>query len=392
MTTATAQLPPRTTAKIVAYGYLVIFGLAIFANFFVLERLIEPDDASAAAGSIADSQTLFRFALVAFLVVFVIDIVIAWALYIFFRATNAEVSLLAAWFRVTHAILMGAAVVFLFIVAELVGDSDISAAFPGAQLDAQVGLLLEGFTTLWLIGLAAFGIHLALLGFLVAKAAGVPKVLGALLTLAGAVYVIDTVGHGLLANYADYADVFLVIVAVPSVIGELAFAIWLLLKGGKTSAPSALPDERPAVTTWASEGGSPGGSGKPGMSSDQQRAVARLGGHLRRPGRRCGDDRLAPSSRRDPRAQRRPPRASKTATTPCTPPPATDRGRRASLRLALRARLRDARCNCEQGRLSAGGHPADEDAGARKTVRQESHGPRVVPEADVTDPINLVGR
>ncbi len=240
----TAHLSGRSAAKIAAYGYLAIFGLAIFANFFALERFIEPDDASATASNIANSQTLFRLALVAFLVVFLIDIVIAWALYIFFRATSPEVSLLAAWFRITHAILMGAALVFLFIVAELVSGADYLAALPGAQFDAQVVLYLEGFTTLWLIGLAAFGIHLALLGFLVVKAAGGPTALGVVLYVAGTVYVIDTVAHALLINYADYENAFLVIVAGPSVVGELAFAIWLLLRGGKPAALAARPDKR----------------------------------------------------------------------------------------------------------------------------------------------------
>jgi Domain of unknown function (DUF4386) len=58
--------------------------------------------------------------------------------------------------------------------------------------------------------------------------------------VSGTAYVTDTVAHALLANYADYQTVFLVIVAVPSLIGELWFALWLLLRGGK---------DRPAVRT-----------------------------------------------------------------------------------------------------------------------------------------------
>jgi Domain of unknown function (DUF4386) len=53
------------------------------------------------------------------------------------------------------------------------------------------------------------------------------------LILAGAGYVIDTMANALLANYGDYETTFLLIVAVPSVIGEFAFTIWLLLRGGK---------------------------------------------------------------------------------------------------------------------------------------------------------------
>jgi len=36
-------------------------------------------------------------------------------------------------------------------------------------------------------------------------------------------------------NYDAYADLFLTLVAIPSIFGEMAFAIWLLVKGGKNS-------------------------------------------------------------------------------------------------------------------------------------------------------------
>lgn len=238
-----SEVPTRQGALIAGFSYLAIFVLAIFANFFVLERLVDQDDAAATASNIAESETLFRFALVAFLVVFLLDVLIAWALYVFFRATSTEVSLLAAWFRLVHAIMMGAALVFFFVVLELVSGDDYLGAFTPGELDAQVTFFLEAFDTLWLIGLAAFGIHLALLGFLVLRSAAIPKVLGILLYLAGAAYVTDTVAHGLLANYADYETVFLVIVVVPSVIGELAFAVWLLLRGGREPSRAALRDE-----------------------------------------------------------------------------------------------------------------------------------------------------
>lgn len=44
--------------------------------------------------------------------------------------------------------------------------------------------------------------------------------------------------HAGLANYADYATLFVLIVAVPSVVGEFWMAIWLLHNGGKELAAS----------------------------------------------------------------------------------------------------------------------------------------------------------
>ena len=44
---------------------------------------------------------------------------------------------------------------------------------------------------------------------------------------------VDTFANALLPNYDELATLFLVIVAVPSVLGELAFAVWILMRGGK---------------------------------------------------------------------------------------------------------------------------------------------------------------
>ena len=51
---------------------------------------------------------------------------------------------------------------------------------------------------------------------------------------ASIMYMIDTGAHFLLPNYDTYSEVFLAMVAIPSIIGEMSFAIWLLVKGGKT--------------------------------------------------------------------------------------------------------------------------------------------------------------
>ena len=45
---------------------------------------------------------------------------------------------------------------------------------------------------------------------------------------AGTAYIIDTTAHTVLADYAEYADAFLVMVAVPSVVAEGWFGLWLL--------------------------------------------------------------------------------------------------------------------------------------------------------------------
>lgn len=226
------QISSRQAARIAGYGYLVIFVLAIFANFVARSALIEADDAAATAQNIAESALLFRSGLVSFMIVFALDVVIAWALYIFFRQVSRDLSLLTAWFRLVYTTLLGVALASSFVVLRLVSDGDRLGGLERAQLDAQVMLYLDAFDYAWLIGLACFGIHLVLLGYLSLRSGVVPRVIGLLLVLAGVAYVVDTVANALLANYDDHETLFLVIVAVPSLIGEMAFAIWLLIRGG----------------------------------------------------------------------------------------------------------------------------------------------------------------
>lgn len=243
MGTRIADVSERQAAQIAGVGYLIIFVLAIFANFFVVTGLVEEGDAATTAANIADSEGLFRAGLISFLVVFVVDVVIAWALYIFFRGISRDVSLVTAWFRLVYTVLLGVGLIFLFQVLQLVGGADYLRAFESSQLDAQVMLSLDGFSNAWLIGLVCFGIHLGLLGHLILRSVAIPRLLGYVLVVAGAAYVIDTLGNTLLANYEVYEGVFLAIVAIPSVIGELWFALWLLLRGGKREhSPTATAE------------------------------------------------------------------------------------------------------------------------------------------------------
>jgi len=239
MTSRLIETSPRRAAQIAGIGYLVIFVLAIFANFIVVTGLIEPGDAAATAANITESEGLFRLGVVAFTVVFAIDVVIAWALYVVFRDSQRDLSLLAAWLRLTYTVLLGVAVVFLFVVLELLSGAGYLAAFDSGQLDAQALLALEAFDYAWLVGLVCFGAHLIMLGYLVLRSGYVSRILGYLLIVAGTAYAADTFARAVLSNYADFEDVFVAVVAVPSVIGELWLGLWLLFKGGKRAAPAA---------------------------------------------------------------------------------------------------------------------------------------------------------
>ena len=247
MSSRIADISQRQAARIAGSAYLIIIVLAFFANFFVLDRLTEPGDAAATVSNIADSEALFRSGIVALMAVFVADAVVAWALYIFFRRENRDLSLLTAWFRLLYTAMFGIALLNLAVVVLLVAGADAATALGAGQRDTQAMLFLDAYDYGWAIALVCFGVHLLLLGVIVFKSDYAPRIIGILLVLAGLGYLVDSLARFSLLNYEDYRDLFLLLLAVPAIAGEFSLTGWLLLRGGKepshhAQARQPLPD------------------------------------------------------------------------------------------------------------------------------------------------------
>lgn len=120
---------------------------------------------------------------------------------------------------------------------QLISGADYLNVFEIDQLQAKVMLSLSAFSDGWDIGIVFFGLHLLILGYLVYKSGFVPKIMGILLIVASAGYLVDAFGKFLLPNYDATIAMF-------TFIGELIFMFWLLLKGGKRPAGEYAPQAR----------------------------------------------------------------------------------------------------------------------------------------------------
>ncbi len=227
------RLTQHKAARVAGIGYLIIIIAGILANFFVLESLIVQDNAAATANNILANETLFRMGIFSFIVMVIADIIVAWALYIFLKPVNKDLSLLAAWLRLVNSTIFAIALYNLFSVLHILSGADYLTAFNSNQLQAQVMNFLDSFNYTWLIGLIFFGMHLYFLAYLIIKSDYIPKILGVLLFIASVGYLADSFASFLLPNYKNYQEIFLLIVLVPGIIGELSFCLWLLIKGNK---------------------------------------------------------------------------------------------------------------------------------------------------------------
>jgi hypothetical protein len=240
MTSRKDDVSLRQAAKTAGFGLLAMMPPAIFTNFFVLQGLVVTGDAGKTAANIMANELLFRLGIGCLIIVIILDVVVAWGLWVFLRPVSKSVSLLAAWFRLLYTAVFAVALLYLAIPLRFLSGAEYLSALGTEPIYAQALLSLDSFTDGWAIGYASFfGLHLFLLGYLVLKSEYVPRLLGVLLIISSLAYVIDNSALLIMPGYEDYQAITSMVVFLPAFIGEFAFMLWLLFRGGKTPPKDA---------------------------------------------------------------------------------------------------------------------------------------------------------
>ena len=216
----------KNSAFIAGISLLLMAIIAPIANFSILQGLVAPDDAAKTVSNITENIGIFRIAIVLFLIVALLDILIAWSLNIFLRQQNKSLSLLTAWLRIIYASILCVVIINLINVLQLLNGADYLSGFSESQLQTQIMLSINNFSQGWEFGLIVFGFHLLLLGYLILKAGYMRKILGILILLAASGYLTDGFCKLLFAGYSISISKF-------TFIGEVILIFWLLIAGRK---------------------------------------------------------------------------------------------------------------------------------------------------------------
>ena len=205
----------RTAAMLAGIGLLLMAILSPIAYLNTFQSLVDFDDAALTAQNILNSIGAFRTSIILLFTSAILDIVVAWALYILLVPTNKNLSALAAWLRVIYA------GIFIFAISKL----NVALQYISAD-SAQAMTFLKSFQSIWDMALILFGFHLLILGYLAFKSGYIPKWLGVLLVLASVGYIVDGIGKFISPNYNLNIAQF-------TFIGEVLLIFWLLWKGFK---------------------------------------------------------------------------------------------------------------------------------------------------------------
>jgi Domain of unknown function (DUF4386) len=181
-----------------------------------------------AARAMLDASARFRIGFTGELLHLVADVVIAAILYVLFRPVDRAVAMLAALTRVASAVILAVSSIGHFAALRLLSGAAYLEALDAGQREALALMALRLQTDGYAICLLFFGVACLSLGWLILKSGLIPKAIGALLAIAGACYLANSLAGFLAPAFA--ATLFPAIL-VPAAVAELSLALWLVVKG-----------------------------------------------------------------------------------------------------------------------------------------------------------------
>jgi len=215
----------KTAELISGFCLLVMVIAAPIAEMYAYPKLIVRNNLVETIETLSSHRNLFTTCILLYLLTFILDVVVAWSLYLLLKPVNAEVALLAAWFRISYTVVALIALLNLVSVYRIVFASTVFT-LDNQSIHLQVAQYINAFKSQWYFGLLFFSLHLIMLGFLVIRSSFIPKVFGVLLIITGLGYSLTTFKPFLFPNTnIDFAAY--------TFYGEIIFMFWLLIKGWK---------------------------------------------------------------------------------------------------------------------------------------------------------------
>jgi len=223
-------------ARIAGFLYLLLVIAGPFRLMYIPSTLFVHGNASATANNIAAHETLFRLGIVGDLFCGTIVIFVALALYRLFKGVDQNLAVLV----VILGGVLPAAIDFFIVLNDaaaliLVRGADFLSVFDKPQRDALAMLFLRMHDQEMFAAMIFWGLWLVPLGILVYRSRFLPRFLGVWLIVNGFAYLANSFTGLLLPHYANAVGNL----TFPALTGEVAFGLWLLIRGAKEQTVNA---------------------------------------------------------------------------------------------------------------------------------------------------------
>jgi hypothetical protein len=226
---------PKNPGRRAGLLYVLVSIIGFFAMGYVPDKLIVHGNAAATASNIVASETLFRLGIAGGLIGQAGFIFVALALYDLLKGGDRRHASLMVILIVVSIPIALLNELNSFAALVLVRGADSLSILDKSQRDAWAMLFLNLHGRGIVVAEIFWGLWLFPLARLVYKSRFLPRFLGIWLALAGFAWVILSLTSVLLPQYQSKVYTC----SQPAIVGEIAFMLWLLIRGAKPQAPLA---------------------------------------------------------------------------------------------------------------------------------------------------------
>jgi hypothetical protein len=223
----TGDVSPRFRARVVGVVYLLFFLAAILGEVFMqqagLSAFSLSDDAAATANNILTHQLAYQLGFALTLISNALYVTVTALFYRLFQPVSKNLSLLALCFSLMGQAISASGSILQLAPLVILNGSPYLNEFNAKQLQALALLFLHVSAQAGSIALLFDGLFLLLLGYLIFRSTFLPRILGALVALAGLGWLIF-----LALPLVTFLPTF---IQVLGILAEVSLMLWLLVMG-----------------------------------------------------------------------------------------------------------------------------------------------------------------
>jgi hypothetical protein len=229
----------RPYARLTGLMYLIIAAAGFFSILHVPGITMVASDPAATAAAVAANRGLFDLGIIGEVVIILAELMATTMLYFMFKPVNPTLSLVAAFARLSMAIVLAVMLFFSAIALDLLAGGTALGAFTSEQTQQLAYLFFKAHDFGVVIWQIFFTVHLFILGLLVFRSGVFPRILGLAMMTGSIGYIFDSMHKFMLAGNETFGIATGVLLAIVT-LGEISFALWLLIKGPKSEEFKAL--------------------------------------------------------------------------------------------------------------------------------------------------------
>jgi len=230
MMTPAPDRSPLFHARVAGSIYLAAMALSMFTQVYVPGRITVPGDAAATARNLVALDSLYRAGIVVDILIFMSDVVIAWAFYELLKPVDDGLARLGALLRVADGAVLAAVTLNGLVSVRLVSGAEYLQAVDAQELQGLARLFMGMRGTGLYIGFAFVGAGSAVFAWLLFRSRYVPRVLAGWGLFASPLLALGSLAALLSPWFAANAALASM---VPMFFYEVPLGLWLLIKGVK---------------------------------------------------------------------------------------------------------------------------------------------------------------